>query len=112
MKPTHRKSWAGNLSMWSDLTLDPSFKVKRGHPNLKVLIMSTPLGGGYIIFAFFAVRCPASDVRRPMSGVTHGFRSFKGKVLELLSPNLVCRLIGSVACLGLLLAVVPLLLTE
>ena len=64
--------------------------------------MSTPLGGGYIIFAFFAVR-------RPLSGVTHGFRSFKGKVLEL---NLVCRLIGSVACLGLLLAVVPLLLTE
>ena len=68
-------------------------------------IMSTPLGGGYIIFAF-------SAVRRPMSGVTHGFRSFKGKVLELLSPNLVCRLIGSVAFLGLLLAVVPLLLTE
>ena len=82
-------------------------------------IMSTPLGGGYIIFAFFAVRCPMSvvrcpmsGVRHPMSGVTHGFRSFKGKVLELLSPNLVCRLIGSVACLGLLLAVVPLLLTE
>ena len=71
-----------------------------------------PPGGGYIIFAFSAVRCPLSDVRRPMSGVTHGFRSFKGKVLELLSPNLVCRLIGSVACLGLLLAVVPLLLTE
>ena len=67
--------------------------------------MSTPLGGGYIIFAF-------SAVQRPMSGVTHGFRSFKGKVLELLSPNLVCRLIGSVACLGLLLAVVPLLFTE
>ena len=70
-----------------------------------LFIMSTPLGGGYIIFAF-------SAVRRPMSGVTDGFRSFKGKVLELLSPNLVCRLIGSVACLGLLLAVVPLLLTE
>ena len=32
-------------------------------------IMSTPLGGGYIIFAFFAVRCPMSDVRRPASGV-------------------------------------------
>ena len=76
------------------------------------IFMSTPLGGGYIIFAFSAVRCPASNVRRQMSGVTHGFRSFKGKVLELLSPNLVCRLIGSVACLGLLLAVVPLLLTE
>ena len=27
-KPTYRKSWAGNLLMWSDLTLDPSFKVK------------------------------------------------------------------------------------
>ena len=67
--------------------------------------MSTPLGGGYIIFGF-------SAVRRPMSGFTHGFRSFKGKVLEPLSPTLVCRLIGSVACLGLLLAVVSLLLTE
>ena len=55
---------------------------------------------------------PMSDVQHPMSGVTHGFRSFKGKVLELLSSNLVCRLIGSVACLGLLLAVVPHLLTE
>ena len=31
------------------------------------LIMSTPLGGGYIIFAFFAVRCPASGVRCPAS---------------------------------------------
>ena len=37
-KPTYRKSWAGNLLVWSDLTLDPSFKVKRGLPNLKVLI--------------------------------------------------------------------------
>ena len=24
------KSWAGNILVWSDLTLDPSFKVKRG----------------------------------------------------------------------------------
>ena len=24
--------------IWSDLTLDPSLKVKRGYPNLKVLI--------------------------------------------------------------------------
>ena len=74
-----------------------------------------PPWGVDILFLLFSpsdVRCPMSDVRRPMSGVTHGFRSFKGKVLELLSPNLVCRLIGSVACLGLLLAVVPLLLTE
>ena len=29
-KPTYRKSWAGILLVWSDLTLDPSFKVKRG----------------------------------------------------------------------------------
>ena len=29
-KPTCRKSWAGNLLMWWDLTLGPSFKVKRG----------------------------------------------------------------------------------
>ena len=37
-KPNYRKSWAGNLLLWSDLTLDPSFKVNRGEPNLKVLI--------------------------------------------------------------------------
>ena len=29
-KPTCRKSWAGNLLLWSDLTLGPSFKVKQG----------------------------------------------------------------------------------
>ena len=29
-KPTYRKSWAGNLLVWSNLTLDHSFKVKRG----------------------------------------------------------------------------------
>ena len=27
---TYRKSWTGNLLVWSDLTLDPSFKVKQG----------------------------------------------------------------------------------
>ena len=27
-KPTYSKSWAGDLLVWSDLTLDPSFKVK------------------------------------------------------------------------------------
>ena len=27
-KPTYRKSWAGNLLVWSNLTLDPAFKVK------------------------------------------------------------------------------------
>ena len=29
-KPTYRKSRAGNLLVWLNLTLDPSFKVKRG----------------------------------------------------------------------------------
>ena len=29
-KPTYIKSWTGNLLVWSDLTLGPSFKVKRG----------------------------------------------------------------------------------
>ena len=29
MKPTYRRSWAGILLMFSDLTLGPSFKVKR-----------------------------------------------------------------------------------
>ena len=38
MKPTYRKSCAANLLKLSDLTLDPSFKVKRGEPKLKVLI--------------------------------------------------------------------------
>ena len=39
MKPTYRKSWAGNLLMWSDLTLSPSFKIKRGQQNLKGCII-------------------------------------------------------------------------
>ena len=29
-KPAYRKSWAGNLLVWSDLTLGPSLKVKCG----------------------------------------------------------------------------------
>ena len=29
-KPTYRKSWAGNILVWLDMTLDPSFKVKQG----------------------------------------------------------------------------------
>ena len=27
-RPTYRKSWARDLLVWSDFTLDPSFKVK------------------------------------------------------------------------------------
>ena len=37
-KPAYRKSWAGSLLMWLDLTLGPSFKVKRGQPKAKVPI--------------------------------------------------------------------------
>ena len=37
-QPIYSKSWAGNLLVWSDLIVDPFFKVKRGQPNLKVLI--------------------------------------------------------------------------
>ena len=44
MKQTYRKSWTGNLLMWSDLTLSPFFKVKRGQPNLKVLITRIFIG--------------------------------------------------------------------
>ena len=29
-KPTYMNSWTGNLVVWSDLTLGPSFKIKRG----------------------------------------------------------------------------------
>ena len=28
-KPTYRNSWAGNVFVWLDLTLDPFFKVER-----------------------------------------------------------------------------------
>ena len=40
VKPTYRKSWVGNLLMWSHLTFDPSFKVRLGQPNLKMFITS------------------------------------------------------------------------
>ena len=38
VKPTYRKSWTSILPMCSDLAFGPSFKVKHGYPNLKVLI--------------------------------------------------------------------------
>ena len=38
VKPTYMKSLAGNILICSDLILSPSFKVKQGEPNLKVLI--------------------------------------------------------------------------
>ena len=38
MKTSYRKTCAGNLLMWSDLTSGPSIKVKRRCLNLKVPI--------------------------------------------------------------------------
>ena len=54
------------------------FLVTLWAPNV---IMSTPLGGGHIIFAFSGVR-------------TLGFRSFEGKVFILSLPNLHGYLLG------------------
>ena len=65
---------------------------------MSIFIMSTPLGGGHIIFAFFC---------RPPS-VTLGFRSFQGKVIILGLPNLVWVFIGLIACMGLLLVKIAL----
>ena len=64
--------------------------------------MSTPLGGGHIIFAFSVVCCPASGVRML------GFHSFQGKVFSLSLPNLVWGFIGLIACNGLLLVKIAL----
>ena len=38
VKPTCRKSWTKNLLIRSDFTFGPTVKVKRGQPNLKVLV--------------------------------------------------------------------------
>ena len=51
-KPTYRKSWAGNLLLWSDLTLDLSFKVKRWFT-----------GSGELSFRWIQI-CIGSPMRR------------------------------------------------
>ena len=38
MKPTNWKSYTRKFLIWSDLTLDPSFKLKSEKPKLKLLI--------------------------------------------------------------------------
>ena len=70
MKPTCRKSWAGNLLMWSHLPLDPSFKVKQ-QPNLKMLITSE-------IFSLYAFYPTALKGCRGIV-FTHGVRAGGGK---------------------------------
>ena len=54
------------------------------------VIMSTPLGGGHISFAFSGIRML-------------GFHSFEGKVFILSLLNLVWEFIGLIAWMGLLL---------
>ena len=41
-KPTYRKSLAGNLLVWSDLTLDPAFKANVGGHGGRVVTLSPP----------------------------------------------------------------------
>ena len=48
-KPTYRKSWAGNLLVWSDLTLDPLLQGQTRIAKLKIaynslIIAHTGLG--------------------------------------------------------------------
>ena len=62
MKPTYRRSWAGNLLMFSDLTLGPSFKVKRWFT-----------GFGELSFQWIQI-CIGSLMRRTASGGYYGFR--------------------------------------
>ena len=50
----HRKSWAGNVFVWLDLTLDPFFKVERGYCicsiSLNVLTYFLHLNNYLVIF--------------------------------------------------------------
>ena len=62
--------------------------------------MSTPLGGGHIIFAFSAVQHPT------------WFPDILGNSSYPILPNLACRFIGLIACMGLLLVIIALELTE
>ena len=71
MKPTQRKSWVGNLLIWADLTLDPSFKVKQGQPNLKMLITSEIFSHYifYYCFCRFAMFGDTPPARYKSSGI-------------------------------------------
>ena len=71
MKPSYRKSWVGNLLMWSHLTLDPSFKVKR-QPNFKMLITSgiLILYVFYYCFYMFAMFGDTPPARNKVSGIS------------------------------------------
>ena len=55
MKPTYRKSWAGNILMWSYLALGPSFMVKQwftGFGELDTNLHQFSDALGLVIFRF------------------------------------------------------------
>ena len=49
-KPSYRKSWAGNLLVWLDLTVDPFFKVVRQYFFKYVLTYSLHLNSYLVTF--------------------------------------------------------------
>ena len=63
MKPTYRKSWAGNLLIWSDLTLSPSFKSLQMHEDMGLkFIISSGLGYVCNILVFLQLYALTSEV--------------------------------------------------
>ena len=72
VKATNRKSWVGNLFMWSDLTLHLSFKVKRRQLTLKMLITSGifSLYIFYYCFYRFAMFGDTPPARNKVSGIS------------------------------------------
>ena len=91
VKPTYRKSWVGNLLMWSHLTLDPFFQGQMRTAKLKsafyLLIVST---GGIRWILWFSIRYAAAAARIEIFGVN----ALKGKLHQLVSPNLQHIFIG------------------
>ena len=62
-KPTYRKSWAGNLLMWSDLTLGPSFNFT-GDCNVQNICYWSLVGKfcyKYLVLCLFSLKS-ASDI--------------------------------------------------
>ena len=64
---------------------------------LAVALLCPPHWGVDILFLLF-----------PASGVPLGFQTFEATVLILSLPNLACRFIGLIACMGLLLVMIAL----
>ena len=96
VKPTYRKSWVGNLLMWSHLTLDPSFIVKR-QPNLKMRITSGILILCVFYYCFYMIamfgdtppdRNTASSISLVEKSVCN--KSLSGRTNYHISSNKIC----------------------